>query len=197
MTHGVADPQDHVQPELDKGGAKFNRLEGCWDGDGDVFFNSTSGGDVEQRRRPAPTATAEGLGQVWAVRARGAVAEGTLALVYESPCRRQELDSPDNLCVTPRGGLILCEDDASGDGDTHPLAPGIENVNRLIGYSRKGEVFEFAVNRLNDSELSGVCLFSPSGRTMFFNLFGRARFDEPATEGMTSAVTGPWHRGPL
>jgi secreted PhoX family phosphatase len=29
------------------------------------------------------------------------------------------LDSPDNLTVTPRGGLILCEDDAgSQDGDT-------------------------------------------------------------------------------
>ena len=49
---------------------------------------------------------------------------------------------------------------------------------------------------INDSELAGAC-FSPSGDTLFFNIFGRARFDEPANEGMTCAVTGPWHRGPL
>ena len=80
--------------------------------------------------------------------------------------------------------------------DTHPLAPGITNVNRLIGITPRGEAFELAVNVLNGSELAGVS-FSPSGRTLFFNLFGRARFDEDAVEGMTCAVTGPWHRGPL
>ena len=47
---------------------------------------------------------------------------------------------------------------------------------------------------LNGSELAGAC-FSPSGRTLFFNIFGRARFDEDPVEGMTCAVTGPWHRG--
>ena len=107
------------------------------------------------------------------------------------------LDSPDNLTVTPRGGLILCEDDASSAiADTHPLAPGIENVNRVIGVGRHGGAFEFAVNVLNGSELAGCC-FSPSGRTLFFNLFGRARFTEEPVEGMTCAVTGPWRRGPL
>jgi hypothetical protein len=33
-------------------------------------------------------------------------------LVYESPSGA-ELDSPDNLTATPRGGLVACEDDAS------------------------------------------------------------------------------------
>ena len=28
-------------------------------------------------------------------------------------------------------------------------------------------------------------------------LFGRANFSEEPVEGMTCAVTGPWHRGPL
>jgi uncharacterized protein len=117
-------------------------------------------------------------------------------LVYESPSGT-ELDSPDNLTVTPRGGLIACEDDASSAFvDTHPLAPGIDDVNRLIGITRRGEAFELAVNVLNGSELAGVS-FSPSGKTLFFNVFGRARFDEPPVEGMTCAVTGPWHRGPL
>jgi hypothetical protein len=66
----------------------------------------------------------------------------------------------------------------------------------LIGLTKRGEAFEFAVNVLNGSELAGAC-FSPSGETLFFNIFGRARFDEPETEGMTCAVTGPWRRGPL
>jgi uncharacterized protein len=177
-----------------KGGAKFNRLEGCWEDDGTIFFVSTSGGDVKNGDVNSD-GYEEGFGQVWAYRAsrRGG---GTLMLVYESPSGA-ELDSPDNLTVTPRGGLIACEDDASSEFvDTHPLAPGIDDVNRLIGITRRGEAFELAVNVLNGSELAGVS-FSPSGRTMFFNIFGRARFDEPEVEGMTCAVTGPWHRGPL
>ena len=80
--------------------------------------------------------------------------------------------------------------------DTHPLAPGIDNVNRLIGITMEGHAFEFAVNVLNGSELAGAC-FSPSGRTLFFNLFGRAQFTEDPVEGMTVALTGPWGRGPL
>ena len=49
--------------------------------------------------------------------------------------------------------------------------PGIEHVNRLIGITQRGQAFELAVNVLNGSELAGVC-FSPSGRTLFFNVFG-------------------------
>jgi hypothetical protein len=85
------------------------------------------------------------------------------------------------------------EDDAgSQDGDTHPLAPGITDVNRLIGISLDGEAFEFAVNRLNDSELAGAC-FSPSGRMLFVNIFGNG---SPGS-GMTLAIAGPWSAGPL
>jgi secreted PhoX family phosphatase len=108
------------------------------------------------------------------------------------------MDSPDNLTVTPRGGLIVCEDDASASSyvDSHPLAPGLANVNRLIGLTRAGEAFELAVNVLNGSELAGAC-FSPSGRTLFFNIYGRSTVLGPPIEGMTCAVTGPWRRGPL
>jgi secreted PhoX family phosphatase len=189
----VADPRSTFNQGYAKGGAKFNRLEGCWEDDGTIFFVSTSGGDAKNGDVNSD-GYREGFGQVWAYRPgrRG----GTLALVYESPSGAK-LDSPDNLTVTPRGGLVACEDDASSAYvDTHPLAPGIENVNRLIGITRAGEAFELAVNVLNPSELAGVS-FSPSGETMFVNLFGRARFDEPPTEGMTCAITGPWHRGPL
>jgi secreted PhoX family phosphatase len=175
------------------GGAKFNRLEGCWEDDGTIFFVSTSGGDVKNGDVNSD-GYEEGFGQVWAY--RPGHDGGVLVLVYESPSGA-ELDAPDNLTVTPRGGLIACEDDASSAfEDTHPLAPGITNVNRLIGITRRGDAFELAVNVLNGSELAGCC-FSPSGRTLFFNLFGRARFDEDEVEGMTCAVTGPWRRGPL
>jgi uncharacterized protein len=189
----VADPRSTFNQGWAKGGAKFNRLEGCWEEDSTIFFVSTSGGDAKNGDVNSD-GYAEGFGQVWAYRPgrRG----GTLTLIYESPSG-SAMDSPDNLTVTPRGGLIACEDDASSAYvDTHPLAPGIEDVNRLIGLTRSGRAFEFAVNVLNGSELAGAC-FSRSGRTLFFNIFGRARFDEDPVEGMTCAVTGPWRRGPL
>jgi secreted PhoX family phosphatase len=197
----VADPKSTFNQGWARGGAKFNRLEGCWEDSGTIFFVSTSGGDAKNGDDPnLPDMYREGFGQVWAYRpGHGRHEGGMLVLVYESPSGA-ECDSPDNLTVTPRGGLILCEDDASSaNNDTHTLAPGIENVNRLIGLTRHGEAFEFAVNVLNGSELAGAC-FSPSGDTLFFNLFGRARFDEDPEnppEGMTCAVTGPWYRGPL
>ena len=48
---------------------------------------------------------------------------------------------------------------------------------------------------LNESELAGCC-FSPTGRTLFFNVFGSAVTGQ-GVEGMTCAVTGPWWKGPL
>lgn len=164
-----------------KGGAAFNRLEGVFIGlDGrSVYFVSTSGGDTR-------------YGQLWHyIPSDKLNGEDELVLVFESP-NGSVLDSPDNICITPRGGIIFCEDDASGDGDSHPLAPGIADVNRLIGMGGLGEPFEFAVNLLNDSEFAGAC-FSPDGRIMFVNLFGGSA----AQSGMTCAIWGPWERGPL
>ncbi|MDP8938195.1 MAG: PhoX family protein [Actinomycetota bacterium] len=170
-----------------KGGAKFNRLEGTWYGDGSIFFDSTSGGDAKNPDAPNADGYREGYGQIWEYRPRSR----QLVLLYQSP-GADALDSPDNLVVTPRGGLLLCEDDASSDGDTHPLAPGITDVNRLVGLTRTGEAFEFGINRFNDSELAGAC-FSPDGKTLFANIFG----DGSAGSGMTVAIRGPWARGAL
>ena len=176
----IADPRSTFNQGWAKGGAKFNRLEGCWEDDSTIFFVSTSGGDVKNGDVNAD-GYEEGFGQVWAYRP-SRHGGGTLDARLRVPVRRR-VRLPDNLTVTPRGGLVLCEDDASSAYvDTHPLAPGIENVNRLIGITPRGEPFEFAVNVLNVSEVAGVS-FSPSGRTMFFNLFGRARFDETGGRG--------------
>ena len=91
---------------------------------------------------------------------------------------------------------MFCEDDANPtaghQNDTDPLAPGITDVNRLVGLARDGAPFTFAVNRLNDSEFAGAC-FSPDGDILFVNVFG----DSNSGSGMTCAIRGPWRRGPL
>jgi secreted PhoX family phosphatase len=167
-----------------KGGAAFNRLEGAYLGHDDrsVYFVSTSGGEQQ-------------LGQLWRYLPADGKGGDRLVLVFESPAQ-SVLDSPDNLCVTPSGAILFCEDDSNPvpglADDTHPLAPGVKDVNRLIGLGPGGAPFEFAVNVLNDSEFAGAC-FSPDGAILFVNLFG----DATPGSGMTCAIWGPWERGPL
>ncbi len=161
-----------------KGGARWNRLEGVSRGDdGTMYFVSTTGGNAAR-------------GQLWQFIPSN-TGGGTLVLVFESP-NSSVLDSPDNLCMTPDGGILFCEDDASGDRDTHPLAPGIFGVNRLVGMGRSGEPFEFAVNIFSESEFAGAC-FSPDGEILFVNIQGGSAIGS----GMTFAITGPWRCGSL
>jgi secreted PhoX family phosphatase len=181
------DPRGTFMQGWALGATKFNRLEGCWydPDDGSTYFVSTSGGD-SKNGDVNPDGYREGYGQVWEYRPHGR-SGGLLILHYESP-GGEALDSPDNMTVTPGGGLLLAEDDASDSNG--------EDVNRLVGITPAGESFVFAVNIHSTSELAGVC-FSPDGSTAFVNLFGRARFTEPPVEGMTCAITGPWEEGPL
>ena len=164
---------------LAAGGARFRRLEGCWYGSGQIFFISTNGGNM-------------GFGQVWVYNP----AAETITLIVESP-NHDVFDGPDNVCVTPSGGLLFCED-AGG-------------AQHLRGVSPSGEVFEFARNLRNTIEFAGAC-FSPDGKTLFVNLYGRSterttqpylapvqipvgpeRFERAAT----LAIWGPWRSGPL
>lgn len=151
-----------------KGGATFARLEGCWWGDGAVYLNSTSGGDLEE-------------GQVWEYRPEGRDG-GTLRLVFESPSEAV-LDNPDNITVSPRGGLVLCED---GDGE-HLF---------LRGLTRDGRIFDFAQNLVNAREWAGAT-FSPDGQTLFVNIQGDTSSDGDGNLGMTFAIWGPWRDGAL
>lgn len=142
-----------------RGGAAFGRLEGCWYDGGSIFFNATSGGDA-------------GAGQVWEYRPRGR-SGGQLVLLFESPSR-EVLDAPDNLTVSPRGGLVLCED---GDGEQF-----------VRGLDERGRILTFAQNTVGgDHEFAGAC-FSPDGSVMFVNV---------QTPGVSFAIRGPWERGPL
>ena len=159
----------------ERGGARFRRLEGAWFGDGSLFFVSTTGG-------------ASGIGQVWQYRARmsplhkrraagahGGSWDGDLTLLFESqadPAPRM----PDNLTITPRGSLLLCEDN--------------ETLNHLRVLTPAGDVFPFARNvapGLEWSEFAGAA-FSPDGATLFVNV---------QRAGTTLAIWGPWERGPL
>ena len=150
----------------DRGGARFSRLEGCWYGDRSIFFHATNGGDA-------------GRGQVWQYRATDADS-GELTLVFESPSA-EVLDSPDNLTVSPRGGVVICED---GSGEQY-----------IRGLTRDGRIFDFAKNLANNDEFAGAC-FSPDGRTLFLNIMG-STIDAGPSRGMTFAIWGPWQDGAL
>jgi secreted PhoX family phosphatase len=157
------------------GGARFSRLEGCWWGDQRGYFVSTDGGQAQKGQVFEYDPTAE-----------------TLKLLYDSPTER-DADNPDNITVTPRGGLLLCE-----DGGEPNLQPG----ERLVGLTFDGGTFTFAVNNMvlatayNDqipagdyrqNEWAGAC-YSPDGRWLFANI---------QIPGVTFAITGPWGFGPL
>jgi secreted PhoX family phosphatase len=92
----IADPNpptDTVRQQAQsQGAAIFRRGEGCFYGDGFIYFTCTSGGRA-------------GVGQVW----RYSPKQETLELFVESP-DRGVLDYPDNLTLTPFGDLLICED---------------------------------------------------------------------------------------
>jgi secreted PhoX family phosphatase len=155
-------------------GAAFRRLEGCWWGADTGYFLSTDGGSRDE-------------GQVFEYDPRAE----TLKLIYVSTTAG-DVDNPDNLTVSPRGGLLLCED-AAGDDFVG---------ERLIGLTLDGQTFTFARNNIvlarayNNrvaagsyvrNEWAGAC-YSPDGRWLFANV---------QNPGVTFAITGPWGSGPL
>ena len=148
---------------VQNGAATFGRLEGTWSGNGRIYVVSTNGGDAK-------------AGQVWEYDP----GETRIRLLYESP-GAEVLDMPDNICVSPRGGLVLCED---GDGEDY-----------VRGLTADGEIFPFAKNNVIlagernglegdflEQEFAGAT-FSPDGNWLFFNV---------QTPGISFAVTGPW-----
>ena len=161
-THGV------MQQGLDRGGAIFARLEGAWFGQGRLYVTATNGGDAR-------------MGQVWELDPTA----GRLRLVFESP-GPDVLNMPDNICLSPRGGLALCEDGTQ--------------IQRLQGLTRDGRIFTFARNNIvlngqkhgfigdfSTREWAGVT-YSPDGKWLFANI---------QIPGVTLAITGPWGEGGL
>ena len=171
--NSALDPSAVFRQGLEKGGAIFQRLEGCWYGDGSIYFNATSGGDA-------------GAGQVWQYRPLGSRqgqltgSTGQLVLIFESPSF-DVLDSPDNICVSPRGGLVLCE-----DGDA---------VQFIRGLTPRGEIFDLVQTNGELPEFCGAT-FSPDGDVLFFNIQGSTSSVGTAMGG-TYAIWGPWEDGAL
>lgn len=151
-----------------KGGATFNRLEGCCScKDGSIYFTSTSGGDAKG-------------GQVWRYD-HVKKDEGRLTLAFESP-DRVVLDMPDNVCQMPKSSLIfICE-----DSDYVSLEGGTpDNFVRIL--TPEGRIADFAKNiipNMTRAEFAGTT-FSPDGKTLFFNI---------QTLGATFAIWGDWSK---
>ncbi|MET0149738.1 MAG: alkaline phosphatase PhoX [Acidimicrobiales bacterium] len=157
------------------GGAVFRRLEGTFFDRGDVWFTSTDGGDAHQ-------------GQVWRFQPshRGT---GRLELVYESP-DSDTLSFPDNLAVSPRGGVLLCEDTSRP-----PIAQPFSE-QYLKGLTSRGQLFDFALNVVDNSEFAGAC-WSPDGSVLFVNTQGETNAVANPRPSRTYAIWGPWERGAL
>ncbi len=153
-----------------KGITHAQKLEGCYWGGRCVYF-------VSSFARSSDGSAADHYGQIW----RYDPDHRTLTLVIAfGPDTDLQLpgESPDNICLAPSGGLMVCED---GNGAQH-----------VYGVTRKGDVYAMARNAQNIGtadepewgEFAGVT-FSPDGETMYVNCY---------TPGTTFAVTGPWRR---
>lgn len=144
---------------------RSRKLEGQWWGDGGVYF-------VASYARTDDGSVAEHDGQVWFHDpAAGTIELKTLFGVNPDPSvDTGNYDGPDNITVSPYGGVILAED---GEGVSH-----------LIGVGEEGDPFSIARNQLNDSEFCGPA-FSADGKTLYANI---------QTPGIVVAITGPWRR---
>ncbi|MGO4419414.1 alkaline phosphatase PhoX [Streptomyces sp. MCAF7] len=149
---------------------RARKLEGMWWGDGGAYIVSS------YAREESPVAHD---GQVWFYDPkRRTLTLKVLLGVNPDPSKDGAFDGPDNITVSPYGGLVIAED---GEG-----------VQHLFGATDDGRTYPIARNELNIgtaeepeySEFTGVC-FSPDGRTLYANI---------QTPGIMLAITGPWRR---
>lgn len=96
------------------------------------------------------------------------------------------LNMPDNLTLSPRGGLAICE-----DGTMTPSVQGLTRDGRIFRFARKNIKIDKERNGLTGDFSQRECAgatYSPDGKWLFFNA---------QTPGITFAVTGPWAEGGL
>ncbi len=155
-------PEDDLRLRgWEAGAARFARGEGMWYGDGAIYFACTNGGQAEK-------------GQIWRYTPgadEGQEAAGGPSGILElfvEPNDGTLVENADNLCMSPWGDLIVCED---GTGEDF-----------LVGVTPEGELYKFARCAGSNSELAGAC-FSPDGTTLFVNI---------QADGLTVAIQGPW-----
>ncbi len=195
-----------------KGATRFQRLEGTWYDArrGEIVFLDTEGGPRDMATQGTGDSNGRGEGAVW----RYDLRSHRLRNVFVS-ADREFCDNPDNLTVSPRGDVFLCED--GNDTNQQGLS--------LLGLTRWGQVFDFARNNITFSKndllavpgsrfsgeqaeelvaLAGVdgaadpnevasfidnewagATFDPTGKWLFVNI---------QTPGITFAITGPFDR---
>ena len=141
---------------------RARKLEGQWWGDGGVYF-------VSSYARTDDGSLHEHDGQVWFFDPKKQTI--TLTTIFAVNEDGAGVDGPDNITVSPHGGIILAED---GDG-----------ASQLIGVTDQGKAYRLALNLEDDSEWAGPT-FNAAGTTLFANIQG-----DP---GRTFAITGPWGR---
>lgn len=173
---------------ISQGGARMSRGEGIWYSAGKMFIVDTAAGTDSRSR------VGQGEGAVWEL----TLATMRLRAIFVSG-NQTAGNNPDNVTVSPRGGVLLCED---GGGATDAYGSG----NRLLGLNPAGEAYIFCKNNVNlaadqiavagktvaaadyrNYEFCGAC-FDPTGRVLFVNM---------QTPGITVAITGPWAKGNL
>jgi secreted PhoX family phosphatase len=143
---------------------RSRKLEGAWWGDGGAYF-------VASFARTSDGSAEEHDGQVWHYDpATQTVTLKTIFGVNPDPASDTNYDGPDNITVSPYGGVILAED---GEGIQH-----------LIGVTDQGKAYPLARNQISGGEFTGPT-FSADGRTLF------ACIQMP---GYVFAITGPWGR---
>lgn len=169
------------------GAAIFGANEGCWVAGGIVYFT-----DKQITTSPARA------GRIWALE----LGSMTLKAIFVSDSL-QVGNSPDNICISPRGGVLFCEDGGtSGPGNSPAIASQHMKVLHTSGassvFARNHYNFSRAqldavgktaavAGNLRNTEWCGAC-FSPDGRILFANL---------QAPGITLAITGPWANGTL
>ncbi len=149
---------------------RSRKLEGQWWGNGGVYFVSSFA---------RPEALGDGSlnahdGQVWFYDPIDrTVTLKTRFGLNPQPEAEGTWDGPDNITVSPHGGLIVAED---GEGTNH-----------LVGIGRRGDPYPLARNdHREDGEFCGPA-FSADGRILFTNI-------QSPSFGATLAITGPWRR---
>ncbi|TQV68145.1 DUF839 domain-containing protein [Exilibacterium tricleocarpae] len=189
----VTDPDAQAERCYDQAfdAATIERGEGCWYDDGKVYFVSTSGGDAN-------------LGQIFCYDPR----KETCTLIFESN-DPGVVSGPDNIAVSPRGSILMCEDGGS-------------NPKRLVALTQEGNTFTFAENRiaLDQGDLTTIDAVFPGTKDFFHDSVGDSQdgsnrrsfssrewagacfydrwlFVNIQSPGVTFAITGPWENGAL
>lgn len=138
------------------------KLEGCWWGDGGAYV-------VASFARLTDGSAVRHDGQVWFFDPLGQTLTLKLRFPFTSD-QNVDIDGPDNITISPYGGVILAED---GNGQQH-----------IVGATDNGETFFFGLNELNGSEFAGPT-FSQDKKTLFVNIY---------SPGHVFAITGPWRK---